>query len=230
MAAVVLVLAAASAWMRPMPATDTTVADGAVLESRTTELVLTPTQGEPRAGLVFQPGAAVDPEAYVPLLSRVAAAGYEVVIVRQPLEIGFLAMSAPERIIAEHPEVTVWAVGGHSLGGVAAAQAAAGPSSADDGVAALVLWASYPATDLSDESGLAVTSISGSRDGLTTPAEVTGHAGMLPADTTYVVVDGAVHSFFGDYGNQRGDGQPTVDRASAQDRIVEMTIAALAAL
>jgi hypothetical protein len=32
-----------------------------------------------------------------------------------------------------------------------------------------------------------------------------------------------VHAFFGDYGDQRGDGEPTVSRQEAQARIVEAT-------
>ena len=33
------------------------------------------------------------------------------------------------------------------------------------------------------------------------------------------VVEGGVHSYFGDYGEQRGDGQPGISRAEAQEQI-----------
>ena len=52
-------------------------------------------------------------------------------------------------------------------------------------------------------------------------------SGML---ATYVVLDGGVHSFFGDYGDQPGDGQPTTDRAAAQATIGKATVALLASL
>lgn len=222
-AAITLVVSLASAWLRPMPATHTTVADGAVLDVRASTLVLTPAEGAARTGLVFQPGASVDPYAYLPMLSRVAAAGYEVVIIRQPLELGFMSITKPERVIAQYPEATTWVVGGHSLDGVVASEAAL----EDDGVDGLVLWASYPAGDHSHRDALRVTSITGSLDGLSTPAKIAAHAGMLPADTTYVVVEGGIHSYFGDYGHQRGDGEASVDRATAQDEIVGATVDAL---
>ncbi len=47
----------------------------------------------------------------------------------------------------------------------------------------------------------------------------------LPADAELVVLGGAVHSFFGRYGPQRGDGEPTYTRAEAETEIT----AALAA-
>ena len=97
-------------------------------------------------------------------------------------------------------------------------------------VAGLVLWASYPASSLADRSGLAVMSISGSQDGLSTPATIQAARTLLPSTTTYVVVDGAVHAYFGDYGPQPGDGTPTVAREPAQARIVEATVVLLDAI
>ena len=41
----------------------------------------------------------------------------------------------------------------------------------------------------------------------------------LPPDTRFVVVGGAVHAHFGDYGSQRGDGAPTIGAAEAQRQI-----------
>ncbi len=119
-----VLLVAATGWLRPLPASDlavramagtptVTVTDSA---STITLTPRTPTQD----GLVFQPGAKVDPRAYLPLLTRVAQEGHLVVIVKQPLGIGFLAGDAPRGIIAAHPEVTRWTVAGHSLGGVVA--------------------------------------------------------------------------------------------------------------
>jgi len=41
----------------------------------------------------------------------------------------------------------------------------------------------------------------------------------LPPDTRYVVIDGGIHSFFGDYGLQSGDGTPSITRDEAQAQI-----------
>lgn len=216
-------------WLRPFAAAPEAVAamrgaDGVALADTATRITLTPARA-PRAGLVFQPGARVDPRAYVPLLTRVAASGFLVVIVKQPLGIGFLATGESAAVRRDHPEVTRWAVGGHSLGGVVSAADAGRPD-----VAGLVLWASYPASSLADRSGLAVMSISGSQDGLSTPATIQAARTLLPSTTTYVVVDGAVHAYFGDYGPQPGDGTPTVAREPAQARIVEATVVLLDAI
>ena len=69
-----------------------------------------------------------------------------------------------------------------------------------------------------------MTSISGSNDGLATPAKVDAAKAKLPPDTRYVVIDGGIHSFFGDYGLQSGDGTPSVSRHAAQEQIQTATL------
>ncbi len=221
--------------LRPYAATAPAVtltsagSDSVSVVSTPTAITLTPNAGAAaytsRVGLVFQPGALVDPRAYVPLLARVAADGHLVVIVKQPLSFGLLALGAPDGPIVEHPEVARWAVGGHSLGGVAASMYAASHA---DRVSGLVLWASYPASSLADRTGLAVASISGTADGLARPATIDARRGDLPPSTVFTPVAGAVHAYFGDYGEQAGDGIPTVSREQAQTAIVDATLALLA--
>ncbi len=221
----VLALIGAVAWLRPFGASPaalqamSSTAEVTVTSSATT-ITLRPARPS-GAGLVFQPGARVDPRAYVGVLAPVAAAGHLVVIVKQPLGIAFLASGASSSIIAEHPQVSAWAVGGHSLGGVVAAQdAAANPGRARG----LVLWAAYPVSSLAGRTDLAVTSVSGSADGLATPQDIAAHRTDLPPDARYAVIDGAVHAYFGDYGEQPGDGIPTTDRFGAQRQIARATI------
>ena len=196
------------------------------VESSPTRIVLTP-RAPPRAGLVFLPGGKVDPRAYVPLLRQVSAAGYLVVVVKVPYDIGFLATGEPARVVAATPGVTRWAVGGHSLGGVAAGVAV---SSRDSGLSGLLLWASYPLESLADRSDLVVASVSGTADALTTPADVSESRTSLPASTVFTAVEGGIHGYFGDYGNQPGDGSPGVERSIAQQQIVAATTAFLAAV
>ncbi|WP_267460776.1 alpha/beta hydrolase [Pseudonocardia abyssalis] len=87
-------------------------------------------------------------------------------------------------------------------------------------VAGLLLWASYPADDQSGRD-VPTLSVSGDRDGLATPDDISATAARLPAGARSVVVTGGVHAFFGDYGEQPGDGVAGVDRASAQRQTVE---------
>ncbi len=226
----VVLLAAASAWLRPFPSTEAgarvAAGDGAgvVVQDDTTRTTLRPGGASPTVGLIFQPGARVDHRAYLPLLTRIAAAGTLVVVIKQPLDVGLLAINEPESVIAAHPEISRWVVGGHSLGGVAASQYAAAHA---DKVVGLLLWASYPLDSLAGRTDLQVTSISGTRDAFTTPADVAKSRGLLPAQTTFVAVEGGIHSYFGDYGRQPGDGDPAIDREVAQDQIVEASVALL---
>lgn len=226
-----LVLVAVLVYLVPLPATPDAVASVSGSSSvrvtdSSTRITLTPVGQPARAGLVFQPGAKVDPRAYVPLLSSVSEQGFLVIVVKQPLNIGFLATGAPAGVIDDHPEVTSWAVGGHSLGGVAAGSFA---GRLPTPVVGLLFWASYPLGSLADRD-LVVASVSGTRDGLTTPADVEASRADLPPSSTFVAVEGAVHAFFGDYGEQSGDGTPTVSRAEAQDQIVTASVALMEAV
>jgi pimeloyl-ACP methyl ester carboxylesterase len=86
---------------------------------------------------------------------------------------------------------------------------------------ALLLFGSYCATDVSD-TDLAVLSIAGSEDGLSTPAKIADARHLLPADAELVEIPGASHASFGDYGPQAGDGTPTIS-----DEEMHQTVTAL---
>jgi len=165
-------------------------------------IVLEPADGESEVGLVFVPGAKVDPWAYAAILQGLAEDGVTVVITRPWLNLAFFDLRGLDSFTSAAPDIDVWGVGGHSLGGVRACQLAA---DAD----ALVLFGSYCSNDVSD-SGLAVMSISGSEDGLSTPEKIDAARDQLPTDAEMVEIDGASHASFGDYGPQAGDGTPTI--------------------
>ena len=99
-----------------------------------------------------------------------------------------------------------------------------------DELVGLLLHAAYPVNDMSERTGLAVMSVSGTNDGLATPADIDERRPDLPASTEYVPIDGAVHSFFGDYGLQNGDGTPAISRTDAQRQIAEASIRFLESL
>lgn len=177
---------------------------------------------KPTTGLLFVPGARIDSRAYAHVLRPLAEAGYLVAVLKEPFGFSLLDADQGKKVLDVHPEITYWAAGGHSLGGTTAASLA----DQDERVKGLVLFASYPADSLV-RTDLKAVSISGAADGFTTPADIEASKGRLPPDTSYVVINGAVHSSFGDYGEQSGDGIATVDRSAAQ---TEITTAALALL
>lgn len=228
----VLGLGAGLLYLRPLPAAavalDALASDGAVQVMTTADLITFMPSKSPSVGLIFYPGALVDPRAYAVIMHDLAMRGIATFIIKLPLNIAFLAPDGAGGVIAAHPEIRTWAVAGHSLGGVVACSyAAAHP----DRVRGLLLYASYPASDLSGSlANTAILSIFGTNDGLATPAKVTQGRPNLPTATRYTAIGGGIHAFFGDYGAQPGDGQPSLSRASAQEQIVTASAAFLTAL
>ena len=165
-------------------------------------------------GLVFIPGAKVDAWAYASILSGlVTEDGMTVVITKPWLNLAFFDLRPLSSFTDLASDTDHWIVGGHSLGGVRACQLA---SDAD----ALVLFGSYCANDLS-ASSLPALSITGTEDGLSTPEKVDAARPLLPTGATFVVIPGASHASFGDYGPQPGDGTPTATDAQVRAVVTE---------
>lgn len=161
----------------------------------------------PVAGLVFYPGAKVEPSAYAARLSGlVTEHDMTVVIVKPWLHLALFDRRGLGTFTKLAPAVDTWPVGDHSLGGVRACQVAEYADS-------LLLFSFYCANDLG-ASGLPVLSLSGSEDGLPTPEKIAGARDLLPAGSTFVEIEGASHASYGDYGPHDGDGH----RASTESR------------
>lgn len=151
----------------------------------------------PKALLAFYPGARVEPLAYAPVLAPVAEAGYLVVLLKVPSGIALLAKEKALEARAAHPSLPL-VVGGHSLGGVAAAELAG-----REGLP-LLLFAAYPEGDLSGQS-LPTLALFGTEDGLLPPEEAREKAKRLPKGARVVFLEGLNHAGFGAYGPQKGD-------------------------
>ncbi len=163
-------------------------------------LAFQPTRQPPKTGFIFYPGGRVDYRAYAPILHQIAAQGFLVILVPVRLNLAFFDLEAGAPALTDFPQVKTWAVGGHSLGGVAASLFASNHPQ----VQALILWASYPPDDSLKSSSLPVLSIYGSQDGQA--AEVAERSRtILPANAQIVVIEGGNHAQFGDYGPQAGD-------------------------
>ncbi|SEJ46689.1 alpha/beta hydrolase [Demequina mangrovi] len=220
------------AWLKPFTATEPALSamksDGAVsVTESATQIVMRPTGETSGVALAFQPGARVDPRAYAAVLRPLVEAGHPVVVTKQPLGIAFLAMGGFEQAKATVLEAGTWVVGGHSLGGtVAAIEADTEYPTDQSGPAGLLLYGSYPAGDMTSYEG-AVLSVSGSEDGLATPADIEASRADLPDDALYWVVEGGSHAQFGAYGDQPGDGEPTVTDDEAREQIAAASLAFL---
>jgi pimeloyl-ACP methyl ester carboxylesterase len=172
---------------------------------------------------IFYPGGHVDARAYAAPLRAIAAQGYLVVLVPVRLNLAFFDINAAEPVFAAHPEIAHWAVGGHSLGGVASAIFAGSHPQ----IEGLIFWASYPADTSLQKSNVRVLSIYGTND-MAGVAKFDETRALNPAGTQYVIIDGGNHGQFGDYGLQPGDHAATISRADQQAQIVKATVEFLA--
>jgi len=171
----------------------------------------------PETGLIFYPGGKVDYRAYSPVLKMIADEGYLVVLVPVPLNLAFFDINVADLVKAEYPEIQNWAVGGHSLGGVAASSYASNHSD----ITGLVLWASYPADDSLLVKDTKIISIYGTQDGQKEKLDESHD--LLPAGTTFVVIEGGNHAQFGSYGPQAGDNEATISPEEQWTQIAAAT-------
>ena len=189
------------------------LADGSVAFAPSDEL-------SPAVGLVFYPGAKVQPEAYAPLMRRIAEQGVTCVIVRPPFNLAILDADAAHAAIGQFPDIRTWMIAGHSMGGVAAADYA---SRHGDDIAGIAFLASYPSVDLSGYEGQ-VVSVIGTNDGVINRGNYEAAAAKLPPSTRELVIPGGNHAYYGDYGEQAGDGEAAITRDEQQTQTADALI------
>lgn len=171
----------------------------------------------PKAGIIFYPGAKVQAEAYAPLLHQLAAKGYTCVLEPMPFNIAMLKKNAADGVQEALPDIKNWYMAGHSMGGFVAANYA---DDHEDAFQGIILLGSYLSRDNSD-STLRSLCICGSLDGLTTPEKHNKQEYRLPDGTTHVLIEGGNHAQFGNYGTQGGDNMPTISAEEQQKQTVE---------
>lgn len=213
----------------PMPeALAAMESDDTVTVDAESPITFAPASQTPTCGFIFYPGARVDARSYGPFLREIAEAGYLAVAPDMLLNLAILSPNRADGVIAAHPEITRWAIGGHSLGGTMAASFAHDHA---EQVSGLSLWAAYPiaADSMADRSDLAASSISGTNDGIATPADIEASKPYLPAQTEFLPIEGGNHAQFGWYGDQAGDLPATISREEQQAATVEATLRTMAA-
>jgi hypothetical protein len=181
--------------------------------------ILRPSSPAP-AGLVFFPGAMVDPVAYAPLVRAVAEHGHVALLIEVPRRGVFGGADGPEvfararAATAASSPIGRWVLAGHSRGGVIASIAARDNF---PGMAGLVLIGTSHPRDFSLAHLRApVTQIFGSRDTVADEYKIEAARGNLPATTRRVRIDGGNHAQFGYYGFQPGDWRATISREAQQ--------------
>lgn len=167
-------------------------------------IVFTPNNIIPTKGLIFYPGAKVEPESYTTLCKEIAKEGFLVVIAPMPLDLAILSPNKADTIINEFDTIETWAISGHSLGGVMASNYAL----KNDAIKGIIFYASYPQGDELKNSDKKVLSIYGSLDGVANLENIKN--AVLPDNSKFIEIEGGNHSQFGSYGEQSKDNKATI--------------------
>ena len=154
-------------------------------------------------GIIFYPGGKVEHLAYEPLVMECAKYGYLCAVVDMPFNLAVFDVEKASSVLKEYPEIDTWYIGGHSLGGVMAANYV---SKNSDIFSGLILLGAYSTSDLSKTS-IKVISIYGSEDKILNMDKYNKNKNNLPSSFSEKVISGGCHANFGMYGKQSGDGQ-----------------------
>ena len=176
-----------------------------VLVSEGRFIVFEPAQGT-KNGLVFYPGAKVDPPAYAPLALRLAKEGIITVIVPMPMNLAIFGSNRADEVLEAYPDIDKWFMVGHSHGGSIAGNYLFTNA---DRFRGFILLASFSGRDLSDKD-IHVLSITASEDGIITLNDIKNKAHLLPETAKHVIIEGGNHAQFGDYGWQDGDSEAKI--------------------
>jgi len=161
--------------------------------------------------LIFYPGGKVEYSSYAPICKELSDRGISCALVKMPFNLAFFNGNAAEDII-EYMEDKYscknFYIGGHSLGGVMAVHFAKSEKKKIDGI---VLLGAYADKNISNQN-LRVLSLFGSEDKVFSKRQYEKSLVKLPTDVSLIVIGGGCHSYFGSYGMQKSDGNPTISR------------------
>lgn len=167
-------------------------------------------------GFIFYPGGRVETEAYFPLMVDLAEEGITSILIHMPLNFAFNDIQAAKGKQDLFPQIHHWYLGGHSLGG---AMAATYLSSHSEGYDGLILLASYSTKDLSQKP-FSTLSLLAEHDHVLNKDKYENNKKHLPHLTEHII-QGGIHSYFGDYGIQKGDGTPEITATEQRDEAVK---------
>lgn len=171
-----------------------------------------------KVGFIFYPGGKVEYISYIPLMDALARKGVMCVLLKMPFNLAVLDVDGAEGIQEMYPEIENWYIGGHSLGGSMAASYLSENTSEYEG---LILLGSYSTADLSKED-IKVLSVFGSEDKVMNKEKYDENKINLPIDFSEEIIDGGCHAYFGMYGEQEGDGTPTITNVEQIQKTAEI--------
>lgn len=197
--------------------------DSTVLVEDKGNITFKPVSNSKNIGFIFYPGAKVEASAYAPMAKEIASKGYTVVIAKMTFNLAILSPNKADEIIRKNNEISNWVIGGHSLGGVMAADYA----EKNNKIEGLVLLASYSQEGRNfTNRNIKVLSLWGDNDKVADLNKVKKCKDSMPIDSEFKEIKGGNHGGFGDYGYQKGDGEAAISNEEqmnvASDEIVRL--------
>lgn len=210
--------------------------DSINIEETPNYIALTPAETTAKqVGILFYPGGLVDPHAYIPMFQNIVnEQNHPIVILKVAANLAITNTSKGINAQSDFEEITDWVIGGHSLGG---AVAGIDVSNNPDEYKGLFLLGAYTTSDLSDWNGAAL-SLYGEFDELLDQEKFLENESNLPTrfdvatlndipdtlttqQTIYHEIKGGNHAYFGNYGEQEGDGTATINRTEQQAEVAQ---------
>lgn len=168
-----------------------------------------------RDALIFYPGAKVDEKAYAELMWKLAESGVDCFLVKMPMHMAFFGKNTASDLMEKY-DYPCWYISGHSLGG---AMAAAYLSENSDRLTGAFFLATYSPASIPE--GKPIVSVVGSEDKVLDWESYNEYKSRWPSTVTEVKIQGGNHAQFGDYGEQRGDGEATISREDQISQTLE---------
>lgn len=178
--------------------------------------------------LVFLPGGGVAPQAYVPLVRRLAERGVPLALVHLPWRMAFSESAQAEtwsRVVRAHTLLGAarpLMLAGHSRGGALAGTFASSYGSRLSGL--IMIGTTHPRDHDLSSLTIPVLKIAGTRDCVADLDASRANAHNLPSSTRWVVIEGGNHAQFGYYGVQLGDCSAAISRENQQDQTLSAVL------
>ena len=174
---------------------------------------------ESNVGVIYYPGGLVNPKAYASFAKALSLETQYSVFVTLPwFHLAITQIDLADKVINQHSSIDTWLIGGHSLGGTAAAFYSIEHI---DQITGLFLLASYTTAEADFSStDLAVISIIASEDLVLNQTTYLLHQQYLPTTRVEVFIEGGNHAQFADYGPQRGDGFASINGLEQEAMVV----------
>lgn len=182
-----------------------TITQNYIYKNEKNMIIMTPASPSDTA-FIFYPGGKVEYTAYIPILEKLRQNGVACVLVKMPFNLAVFKINAADTVYDKFPDVKNWYIGGHSLGGAMASSYVEKNSTKVKG---LILFGAYPVNDIN----IPTLCIYGSEDKVLDKTKLEGVLNTIE-------IVGGNHAYFGNYGEQKGDGIATITREEQQEQAV----------